>query len=153
MIVKGYGASIELTKDHIIIRRKGLLSFATTGLSGEKSIKLSEITSIQIKMAGLFINGFIHFGYRGGFDKVTGMTDAIRDENSVIFTFGQNKEFKILKESIEKFRATELERERYRPAATLSVADEIEKLASLRDRGVLTEAEFEIRKRKLLEAP
>ncbi len=33
-----------------------------------------------------------------------------------------------------------------------SVADEIAKLADLRDRGVLTDAEFEARKRKLLEA-
>ncbi len=36
------------------------------------------------------------------------------------------------------------------PAGTASVADEIEKLANLRDRGVLTDAEFEAQKRLLL---
>lgn len=34
--------------------------------------------------------------------------------------------------------------------STVSTADEIEKLATLRDRGIITEAEFEVQKRKLL---
>ena len=35
-------------------------------------------------------------------------------------------------------------------AASLSVADEIEKLASLKDRGILTQEEFDAKKRQLL---
>ena len=54
---------------------------------------------------------------------------------------------------LEIYRASEARKglSRIQPVAHGSLADELAKLADLRDRGVLTPEEFEARKRRLLE--
>src|SRR5438045_6765857 len=108
MIVTGKGASVELKDNQIIIRRQGFLSALNVGLAGEKYIDIAEITSIQFKEGNWVTNGFIHFGYRGGFDKVNGLLDAVKDENSVIFARTQTADFLQLTKAIEDRRTAVL---------------------------------------------
>jgi len=52
---------------------------------------------------------------------------------------------------LEIYRASQARKAQARGSGGHSVADELEKLAGLRDRGILTEEEFQGRKQKLLE--
>jgi hypothetical protein len=150
MIVHGKGASVELSSDQIIIRRRGVLSALSVGLAGEKFINIADISSIQLKEGNFITSGFIHFGYRGGFDRVNGLFDAAKDENSVMFEKRQTSDFLRLKKAIEDRRAEIIREQKSHTQVSMSVADEIAKFAKLRDQGLLTSAEFEMKKKQLL---
>jgi len=150
MIFTGKGASVEVSGNQIIIRRRGVLSALSVGLTGDKYIDIAEITSIQFKEANFITSGFIHFGYRGGFDKVSGLFDAAKDENSVMFERKQTPDFVRLKKVIEDRRAEIRREQKSRTEVSTSIADEIAKFAKLRDQGLLTSAEFEMKKKQLL---
>ena len=69
------------------------------------------------------------------------------DENSVSFDRKQEPAFERLKNEIYALQETPQQEHLER---ILSVSDEVEKLASLRDRGILTEEEFERQKKRTL---
>ncbi len=117
--------------------RRGFQGLLT--LKGDKEILISSITSIQFKKAG-FIHGYIQFGVMGGNEAKVG------DENTVMFSATQQPEFDHLKKHIEN--------QLHQPTAnvsSVSAADEIAKLAALRDRGVLSELEFQQQKKIIFE--
>ncbi len=146
MFVKGLNGQIELTANSVLIKRKGIVATVSKGFSGEKSIPISAITSIQLKKASFFTgNGFIKFCFGGAVEKQGNLKEAVKDENAVVFTGKSNREFEALKAEIEaRLASARLER------PLLSVADEIEKLAKLRAEGLITEDEFIARKSKIL---
>ena len=148
MIVSGLTGSIELTSGALIIRHRTLMGLVGLGLQGERKIFLSEITSIQLKRAGIFTVGYISFATRGGDGHPHGLTGAPKDPLSVTFReMSKNREFSAFKEAAEDA----IRRAREPTANTgFSVADELEKLAGLRSQNVITEAEFDQQKRKLL---
>lgn len=163
MVVKGHNGIIKFYKDKIIIERKGVISFLTQGLKGNKTIYLSDISSIQFKNAGVFTNGYIQFSFYGGKENKGGLLDATKDENTVMFTSAQEKDFAILKHRINlvlsnlkkaKMKSNEMsqnnkETEKINRNET-SYLFELEKLGELRDRGILTEEEFNQKKKQLL---
>jgi Short C-terminal domain len=118
-------------------------------LKGEKEILLEHITSIQFKDAGSFVNGYIQFSITGGQEDRGGIFDAVYDENTVLFNEEQEASFRALRRRLEQ-RRIEVRAPREAPAPTRSRLDDIERLVSLRDRGILTEDEFQREKRKLL---
>lgn len=78
-----------------------------------------------------------------------GLKDANRDENAVIFTKWQQEAFEAIRAAVEAYISGD------RPAGAAPVqqtlvADELAKLAALRDKGVLTETEFAEQKGRLL---
>ena len=147
---KGVNGQIELQGNKIKIMRKGALSFLTHGMSGEKEIRIQVITSIQVKRATMFTNGFIQFAFQGGSEAKGALFQATQDENTVMFNTSQADVFMKLKAEVER-RIDELTANP--PAATaapVSAFDELEKLAGLRERGIVSEEEFEEQKRRLL---
>jgi len=48
-IAKGINGQIEVFESKIIIKRKGIMAFATQGLKGNKEILINQISSIQFK--------------------------------------------------------------------------------------------------------
>ena len=145
MTAKGVGGRLELLQDRVRIRRKGLLGFMVHGLKGDKDILLSKIGSIQFRKPGLFSNGYIQFSLAGGNEAKGGIFDAVSDENTVMFKARQQQAFIDIKEAIEKIQMRAEE-----PAST-SKLDELAKLASLRDKGIVSEEEFAVTKKRLLE--
>ena len=145
MTAKGVGGRLELLQDRIRIRRKGLLGFMVHGLKGDKDILLSKIGSIQFRKPGLFSNGYIQFSLAGGNEAKGGIFDAAFDENTVMFKARQQQAFIDIKEAIEQIQMRAEE-----PAST-SKLDELAKLASLRDKGIVSEEEFAVTKKRLLE--
>jgi hypothetical protein len=93
--------------------------------------------------------GYIRFGFRGGTDRPYGVLEATKDPNAVLFHRSANRLFADFKVNVEK--AISIARTRQvKGQAPASTADEIEKLARLRDQNVISELEFQQQKRKLL---
>jgi len=144
-LVKGINGQIELYNNKVCISRKGVLGFLTQGLKGNKEILISFISSIQFKKAGALTSGYIQFAFMGGKEAKGGLFQATQDENTIMFNINQQHEFEHIKEEIEnRMRTGKV------PSSSLSEADEIAKLASLRDKGILTDSEFQHKKKQIL---
>jgi len=145
MSVKGIYGGIELLQDRVRIKRKGFGSLMLQGFKGDKEILISQLSAIQFKKAGMLTNGYIQFSFLGGHETKGGLLDATRDENTVMFNTKQQKEFIELKERIDQMIASS--RAGTKAPSNL---DELEKLAALKDKGIITEEEFAQKKKQLL---
>ncbi|MGW0550548.1 DUF4429 domain-containing protein [Streptomyces altiplanensis] len=151
---KGNNGTITFDGHTVLIERKGLAARALVGV-GEKRIPLHSINAVQWKKAG-FSAGFIQFTISGGserrsqFGRQSG--DAMRDENSVTFHVKQMPAFEELRAAIDAAIAQRHAPQQAAPAAAPagSVADELAKLGSLVQQGLLTQQEFEQQKARLL---
>jgi len=146
--IKGVNGQVRFDGEHVTITRKGFMAFATQGMTGEKSIHVDSVSAIQLKRAGFFTNGYIQFDFRGSQDAKGGLLAAVNDKNTVMYKTSQQGDFDKLRDAVQSRMS---QRNKSFAGATLvSEADELEKLASLRDRGVLTNDEFEAKKRQML---
>lgn len=149
MLFKGRNGQVETDKNGITISRKGLWGVILHAFKGEKRIPYASISAIQFRPAGLFTVGYIQFTVLGGVEGRGALFNAAKDENSVLFERGQqDKDFRKLRAMVEE--ACEEYRNPVVSSPNASIADEIAKLADLRDRGALTDTEFLERKEHLL---
>ena len=143
-IATGANGALEVQEDRVIIRRSGFSSWVLMGSVGDKTIPISRLGAVQFKEPGL-TNGYIQLAYSGSKEVKGGVFEAVKDENTVVFTSAQADDFR---------RARDLIEERmYRPAGQvsgLSVVEQIERLAALRDKGLLTDDEFNAQKSAVL---
>ena len=140
---------LELAVDRVVIRRRGLANALAVGLYGERSIVISTLTSIQMTPGGLFSPGYILFTYAGSRPFMGGLIEATQDPDAFIFESALNDQVSDFKAKVEKIML------RSRPSslgsvAPSSLADEIRKLSELRGQGLLSQAEFDAAKQKLL---
>ncbi|MFI5974820.1 DUF4429 domain-containing protein [Streptomyces sp. NPDC051452] len=150
--VKGKTGQIQFDGQYVTIIRKGFLARSIVG-KGEKRLHISQIASVQWKPAGAVVNGFIQFGIPGGVERRSKFgsqtQDAIKDENSVVFTKQQMPAFEELRKALDAAIAQQ-HAPQQPTAAAPSVADELTKLGQLLQQGILTQAEFEQQKAHLL---
>jgi len=141
---KGYNGTIILGTTGLTIKR-GAKGFMLGGfmLRGDKAIPYSSIVAVQYKKAGV-MSGYLQLSLRGGSEAKSGVTQAVKDENTVTFQLNKNKLFRELKECIEQKI-----HEPQQPVAGTHMND-LEKLAQLKEKGVITEAEFAAKKKQLL---
>lgn len=147
MEVQGVNGAIELTKNKIIIKRKGFLALMTQGFKGDKEIYINQISSVQLKKTNLLLNGYIQFTFSGGKEAKGGITQATKDENTVMFNKSQEKGFINLKNKIEEYI-----HDLNKPIEKIEndPFEQIEKLLALKERGIITDEEFEIKKKQIL---
>lgn len=145
MSAKGVNGQIELLQNKIRIKREGLVALMGHGLKGNKEILVSQISSIQFRAPGMMTNGYIQFAFVGGREAKGGIMEATKDENTVMFRTSQLEAFQQLKAAIEERMAAGSSQ-----SPAFSSLDELEKLASLRDKGIVSEEEFQMKKRQLL---
>ena len=140
-------------KYHVVVENgylrwtsKGFMNLMTQGSKGEKSIPIKSITAIQIKPPRL-TTGYIQFAYSGASESKGGIMDAIKDENTITFSskkeLEQAKELKALIESLQN-------KDSQPETSNTSDADELIKFKELLDAGVITEEEFEAKKKQIL---
>ncbi|MEU4996568.1 DUF4429 domain-containing protein [Streptomyces sp. NPDC021622] len=150
--VSGKGGQIEFDGEYVTITRKGFLTRGGVG-KGHKRLHVSQIAAVQWKPAGPLVNGFIQFTVPGGIERRSQFGNqslrAAQDENSVMFTKKQQPEFEELRVALDEAIATQHGTHSV-PATPASIADELSKLAQLREQGVLSPEEFEAQKAKLL---
>ncbi len=141
---KGNNGNLILGENGIVIKR-GMKGFLLGGgmLRGDKSIPYSSIVAVQLKKAGLTA-GYIQLTLTGGSEAKGGLFQAASDENSINFyPLGKNNElFAEAKKAIEE--------KIHRTTSTTSGADELEKYASLKEKGIITEEEFQAKKKQIL---
>lgn len=150
--VKGHTGQIAFDGEYVTILRKGFNARVTVG-KGEKRMHISQISGVQWKPAGLLVNGFLQLTVPGGSERRSAFgsqtTEAVRDENSVVFTRKQMPAFEKLRAAIEAAIAAHHTPQAPAPSSG-SVADEVAKLGALREQGLLSPEEFEQQKARLL---
>ena len=145
---KGIGGDLELLKNKIRIKRKGGMAFLLHGLKGDKEIFLNQISSIQLKKAGFALNGYIQFAFLGGREAKGGLFQATSDENTIMFSKDNQEDFIEIKNAIEE-QIFQFQNQDKNDKTSLGIND-LEKLAKLRDEGIITEEEFQAKKRQIL---
>lgn len=154
MDARGIDGHLVLLESGIRIKRSDPMVFLIQGVKGDKEIPFSQIASIQLKKAGAFANGYIRFSLLEGHGAEGGTGDARRDENTVTFKAVQQSAFEGIKTAIEAKVAAARTAVPHQPhqvvPKTISYIDELEKLASLKDRGIISEEEFTAKKRQIL---
>lgn len=151
LVAKGAGGTMTFNGREVIINRKGALSFLIHGLAGEKSISINAVQAVQLRPARFGVRGYIQLSIMGGIENRGGAVGAAADENSVLFDTADQPAFEVMAETIKE--AIHQKHQPVMMAAPVSQADEIAKLADLRDRGALTEEEFVAAKRALIADP
>lgn len=140
---RGYNGILVITPTGIIIKR-GVRGVLLGGgmLRGDKTIPYGSIAAIQLKKAG-FTAGYIQFTLTGGSDAKKGLFESTTDENTINFhlTGGNNKKFEEAKRIIE---------ERMAGGTRGSSLSDLEKLAELRDKRIISNKEFENKKKQIL---
>lgn len=145
--LNGVGASVEIRRSGILIKRQGKTSFFVHGIKGDKLIPFKSMTAVQLKEPGKAMSGYIQFSVLGGIESTRGIWDASKDENTVLFTLDQLPEFLGLHVLVENRLCTD-----EKPAASHSQSSgqEIATLAELLAAGHLSPQEFSAQKAKVL---
>jgi hypothetical protein len=153
--------TIELYPDKVVMikQRKGFLqSLGVAGATtGDRTIFLDQITSVQVYSGGLLSNGFIRFILPGtSVERRYTAREAVQDENALTFIGKKDAEMaNMMKAKIEELKSKSSSRANSAsattvPQSTISTADEIKKFKQLLDDKVITEEEFNKKKKELL---
>lgn len=148
MRATGINASLLLMEDRVRIQRKEEKTFLNQGFRAQKDILFSQISSVRLKRATTLGSGYIHFSLLGRGE--TRGADPNRDENTVTFRGAQQPEFDRIKSAIEARMAALKTAVTRPPLSAMSYIEELEQLAALRNKGVITEEEFAAKKRQIL---
>lgn len=141
---KGYNGTLILTDTGVVIKR-GLKGVLLGGgmLRGDKTIPYRSIVAVQLKKAGMTA-GYIQLTLKGGSESKAGLFQSTTDENSINFHFRKNKDFEEAKQLIEE-RISNID-----GGAGTANLNNLEKLAELKEKGIITQEEFDQKKKILL---
>ena len=145
------GRQLKVYEDKCVIKVKAnLISFATgNGSDGEKTIYYSDVLGVQYKRTGLQL-GYLQLETASS--SMNNKSDNFFNENS--FTFDANLDG--IMEEVQKFvkqKVDEAKKQKNAPimvAASVSNADELKKYKELLDMGVISQEEFDAKKKQLL---
>lgn len=145
----GVGGVLRVYEGKLTITPKGTMGFLTKGMKGTKSIPYSSITGIQFKEAGAVFSGYLQFTILGGVESAGGLFDAASDENTFMYAGVENNEFAI---EVNRYIETAVANARVPSSAAGAngLSDELQKLASMKEQGLLSEDEFRTAKEKLI---
>lgn len=147
LTVKGRNGQLELLEERIRICRKGAWAFISQGFKGSKEIRYADITAVQFKQPDRLTVGYIQFTFSGSLENKKGIFSATSDENTILFTSKHQKDFEFAKGEIDR-RIAHAKKGSVGQAAGLL---ELEKLASLKEKGILSLEEFTAKKQQILQ--
>ena len=147
--LRGVQDTLEVFNNKVTITPKGVMGFLNKGLKGTKTIPFSSITAIQIKKGGAFTNGYIQFTLVGGNESRGGLLAATNDENTFMFGKQLNNKIEEIKEFIEN-QIESLKSNNSQKEKALSLSDELEKLAALKEKGIITDEEYQKVKKRII---
>ena len=152
--------TLFVDEEKILIRKKNFDGFQTASM-GNRAIFYCDISSIEFKKSGL-IGGYMKFILTGTEErKRTGFGHGIaknfKDQNSLALIPGTNKKAIeiynfILKKMEEARRNANVVINNSNNANELNYLEELEKLADLKEKGILSEEEFNSKKQQILES-
>lgn len=148
------GKTGDLAFDGSVVELRRTRSYAVTGIAkGVKRVPLTSVSALQWKPASSFTNGYVQVVFAGSIEHRPSLdwdNRAKYDENTITFTSAQQSRMNGVREAIEAAIRARLQAGSQPASAPISVAAELSHLAQLRDQGVLSAAEFEGEKAKLL---
>jgi hypothetical protein len=151
---KGSNGTIHVDTEGrtILIERTGFNARMLVG-GGDKQIPIASVTAVQWRKAGI-ATGFLQLTIAGGVERRSrpGQQggDARRDENSVTFNARQQADFERVRDAINAVLAAPAPQQPVAPSAGGSIADELSKLAALRDQRIISDQDFEAGKARIL---
>jgi hypothetical protein len=149
MMIRFKQDTLELCDDIVLITRRGLLNALNAGMNGTRTIQISSLIAVQMKPGSGFTGGYILFSYAGSKPFMGGLLDAIHDPDAFLFSMELNGQIAEFKAKVEtRMRAIKQPAPANNSAGML--ADEIRKLAELKQQGLLSQEEFDAAKKKLL---
>ena len=146
----GVGDTLLVYDDKVVITHKGILNFFAMGIKGDKTLYYSDITSVQYKKPG-FTAGYIQFSLPGGRESTGGVFAATNDENTI--TLSNTAEVISTAEKVVEYindKLRDIKSGRSGATSPLSAADEVKKFKDLLDTGVISQEEFDAKKKQLL---
>ena len=141
---------LEVFPDRLTITPKGGLGLQTHGSQGIREISVDLLLDIGYKLPG-FSSGYLQFTLAdggGGASRTRTGTNTFRFVKSSENIDAAGRITAYIQERMQQART--LPTAAAPAAAPASLSDELGKLAALRDRGVLTNAEFQAAKQRLL---
>ncbi len=140
---KGRDGILTITDTGVTISKKRFrdILFGGFRLRGDKTIPYSGIIAVELKRGGITV-GYIRITLQGSASITGGLLESAIDSNSITFSAGKNKLFEEAKQLIEERIGNHNKK--------TSGLDDLEKLALLKEKGVITEEEFSTKKKQLL---
>ena len=158
MRLKATDGTIIAYDDRVVISRQGLMAVSTHGFKGDKTFFYTDLASIEYKKPGA-TNGYLHFVTPGSVSKSPKVNlfgtskDTLEDENTVTLrAFNKDvpseseKLYNLILEQMQQAKTPNVSNNN----TPLSGADEILKYKSLLDSGIITQAEFDAKKKQIL---
>lgn len=145
------GRNMKVYEDKCVLTTKVTIGSVLTSnaTDGEKTIYYSDVLGVQFKRANLTI-GYLQFETASS--SMNNKSSNFWNENSFTFEEGLNPEMEIVAEHIKK-KVEETKRQKNAPVVVtnqVSSADELKKFKELLDMGVITQEEFDAKKKQLL---
>lgn len=123
------------------------------GNSGAKKMDIEDIIAVQHREPMGLSAGFIQFVFQGGVEYRGGVTSALNDENSILYDTPRIEDARTIVQYLENKRK-ELKRAKQggvmQVQSNISSADELKKYKDLLDNGIITQQEFDAKKKQLL---
>jgi hypothetical protein len=147
--MKGVQDLLEVYEDRVAITPKGVLGFLNKGIKGTKEIPFHSIVAVQFKESGALFSGYIQFTIPGGNESRGGLLSATKDENTFMFAEKKNNALAIeiknyIDSAVRKLKTPQAN------SQTVSLSDELQKLAGLKEQGILSDEEFQAAKKRLI---
>jgi hypothetical protein len=147
------GMTLTVYDDCVSFAPKGALGFMTKGMQGERKIFYSDMSSIQFKKSSSLLSGFIEFYFAGHNTQKQGGGLFAGTNNENRFTF-YNKflpDMEKIRDYIQgKINEKNAPQNVVVQSAAASGADELLKFKQLLDAGVITQDEFDAKKKQIL---
>ena len=145
---------IKINGNTLTISRPGLMSKMSLGFTGDKTIMINQISGVQIKKVGL-ARGYIQFIMAGTKEVKSGIIGGKIDEN-VVYSDSSfkksnkqiNDDFEEIKKYIEDFNSNQNNTTVVQNVK--SPVEQVKELKELLDMGILSEEEFESKKKQIL---
>lgn len=134
---------VVIEGDLMTLIPRGVINLFNKGLSGEKTYRIKDIVSVQIKKPRL-TNGYIQFGIVGDSSHKQGIYSAVGDENTVMFSQKYYQDMLELKSYIESYK------EPSSASYKTSVSEELERVHNLFNKGIINQDELNSAKAKIL---
>ncbi len=140
-VYKAYSGTLTLTPTGVILK-KGMMGGGF--LKGAKTIPYSSITAVDFKKAGMTA-GYLRLIIMGSQDNKGTVFKTANDENTITFQIGSNSKFEEAKHLIEERMGQPTQ-----PQQSSNSLNDLEKLAELKEKGIISQEEFDAKKKQLL---
>jgi hypothetical protein len=158
--LKATNGIIYVYEDRVVISRKSVMGFVTQGIRGDRTFHYEDISSIDYKRPSLLANGYLqviiagtpHTNARVGL--LASSRESAADANTVILR-AFNRETPQIADEIYNLILSKMAEARKRSSSfttseSVSTTDEIRKYKALLDEGIISQEEFDTKKKKLL---